>query len=402
MNRSPLYNRWQRLPEAVRYSLWLYFITRTIYSLLALLVLSAVPLSPKYPQAPVHTWLEQILIAPWYRWDVEWFLRIVQDGYTVVDGRSSFFPLYPLLVRLIGDLLGGNYLWSGLIVSNLALIAALILLFNLVEARYGRRAAKGTLICLALYPTYFFNFAYYAESLTLLFTVGTFYAMDKQRWPLAGLCASLAVLAKLPAVVLLAPLIWEFGRQRRALFSRDSLAIIAIPITLGTWSIWVRYMGTEAAITDFSSPFGVLTPLLTPSWQTQFKTSIVWPWQAIVLGVQSINVALELKTVPGLFKVVYDLLMVAFFALTIPLILRLKDSTYLVYAVASFIMNLMVVIASTPIANFPRRMMMVFPLFIVLGMVSREQRLLRLMLLPAALLLSFMVSTFFFLWRWVG
>ncbi|MBC7775482.1 MAG: glycosyltransferase family 39 protein, partial [Phycisphaerae bacterium] len=121
--------------------------------------------------------------------------------------------------RLVGDLLGGNYLWSGLIVSNLALIAALILLFNLVEARYGRRAAKSTLIGLALYPTYFFNMAYYAESLTLLFMVGTFYAMDKQRWPLAGLCASLAVLAKLPAVVLLAPLIWEFGRQRRTIRS---------------------------------------------------------------------------------------------------------------------------------------------------------------------------------------
>jgi hypothetical protein len=393
--------KWRQLPEAVRFGLGVYIVSRAIYSLWGALVVWAFPLHAAYPQPPINNWFDRYFIAPWYRWDVGWFLRIAEEGYTVVDGRSSFFPLYPFLMRVVGDVFGGNYIISGLVVSNVALIAALILLFQLVERRYGAKIARGTLICLALYPAYFFNMAYYAESLSLLTTVACFYALETRRWPWVGVFAALAVLSKLPSVVLLVPIVWEFWLQRRRIFSTDVLAVLAIPLTLVLWSTTLRLIGNEVAMTDTSSQLGILTPLLTPSWQSEFGGQVVMPWQGIYLAFQSIPAAIDFGSPTGIFKVVYDVVMVFFFACIIPFTLRLRHSTYLIYCVAAFTMNLMVTIPSTPLANFPRRMMMAFPIFIVIAMIVKKPGL-RLALFFVAVLLSVTLNTFFIWWRWVG
>src|SRR5512132_623613 len=55
------------------------------------------------------------LLAPLARWDSVWYLRIADSGYGDSAPRAAFFPLYPLLIRSLGTLLGG---------SNGALLAA--------------------------------------------------------------------------------------------------------------------------------------------------------------------------------------------------------------------------------------------------------------------------------------
>ena len=42
------------------------------------------------------------------RWDSGWFLSIAQGGYDVPEPRTAFFPLYPLLIRIVGE-----PIWAG-------------------------------------------------------------------------------------------------------------------------------------------------------------------------------------------------------------------------------------------------------------------------------------------------
>jgi hypothetical protein len=393
-----LYQRWQRLPIAVRVGTNVFLITRLMHSFIAILALKLYPLSATAPQPIVHNWFEEWLLAPWYRWDAEWFLKIAREGYAVVDGRSAYYPLYPMLVRVVGDLLGGNYLLSGLIVSNLALWGALILLFSLVQHNYGYRLAHGTVIALALYPFYFFNLVYYADSLLLFFSIATFYALDKGRWGWTAICASLAVLSKLPGLILLAPITWEFWEQRRRLLSFDSLALLAIPLTIAGWTIILRFIGNETIITDFSSPLGFLTPVLTPSYQSEFQVWMVWPWEGISLGLQA--VPRLWGKVMGL-KVFLDVIVLLFFTVMIPLTLRLNRLSYTIFVVGLYTMNLTQVMPGFPLADFPRRMMIAFPVFIVLAMISKW-RWVRLPLFLVGASLSLVLSAFFVWWLWVG
>ena len=70
------------------------------------------------------------LVAPLARWDAAWYLDIAASGYPAGDdARTAFFPLYPLLVRGLGELAGGSpaaSLLAAYLVSLAALLGALV------------------------------------------------------------------------------------------------------------------------------------------------------------------------------------------------------------------------------------------------------------------------------------
>jgi len=46
------------------------------------------------------------LLSTWQRWDALWYQQIAEHGYHAGDGTSAFYPLYPLLVRIVSLPLG--------------------------------------------------------------------------------------------------------------------------------------------------------------------------------------------------------------------------------------------------------------------------------------------------------
>ena len=61
-----------------------------------------------------------------FLWDGTYYRDLAQHGYDgVATGVQRFFPLFPLLGRWVGWLLGGNDDLGLLVVSNLAALAAL-------------------------------------------------------------------------------------------------------------------------------------------------------------------------------------------------------------------------------------------------------------------------------------
>src|SRR5690349_21815459 len=92
---------------------WLFALTRIALMLVTyfgFILLTA----PKYSSSPVDA---AAFFSSWNRWDAENYVRIAQFGYqTPYD--VAFFPLFPLLIRIIALPLGSwSYLAVGTILS---------------------------------------------------------------------------------------------------------------------------------------------------------------------------------------------------------------------------------------------------------------------------------------------
>ena len=76
---------------------------------LALLVALSNPLSKGEYPGPDHL-VRLGVLHGWYQFDAGWYEVIATRGYYLVTGQSpvAFFPAYPLAVRWLGGLFGGN------------------------------------------------------------------------------------------------------------------------------------------------------------------------------------------------------------------------------------------------------------------------------------------------------
>jgi hypothetical protein len=135
------------------------------------------------------------------RWDTAFYYSIATSGYQWDPGTFShqnvvFFPLYPLLMRWGGVLLGGHPLLAGLIVSLLAFAGSVAVLHRLAVLEIGEEPARTAVILLSTFPYALFFSVVYTESLFLLVTVGAFYAMRRGHIGAVAACGAAAGLVR--------------------------------------------------------------------------------------------------------------------------------------------------------------------------------------------------------------
>jgi hypothetical protein len=167
-----------------------------------------------------------LLAASVDRFDAAFYLDIAAHGFGApAAGRTAFFPLYPLLIRLGTPLLGSGVL-AGAAISAAAFLLALVLLHRLTTLELGRRAADATVWALALAPLAFFFTAIYSESLFLSLGVGAALAARRDRWRLACALGAAAALTRPVGIALVVVLVglrvhsrggWAVARRDRAL-----------------------------------------------------------------------------------------------------------------------------------------------------------------------------------------
>ena len=158
----------------------------------------------------------QLIMDQFSKWDSPHYMFIAENGY-VNEGDPAnfivFFPLYPLLVKLIT--LDFTYVnLSGLIVSNVCSIAVVIYLFKLVKFDYSDSVAKKAVLYLSVFPTAYFLSAAYTESLFLALVIASIYYARNSKWPLAGFLGSLASLTRIAGLLLLPVLVVEYFHQK--------------------------------------------------------------------------------------------------------------------------------------------------------------------------------------------
>ncbi len=159
-----------------------------------------------------------LFLTMWVRWDSQWFLEIAQRGYWLRDGLpvpQAFFPLYPLLIRVLTPLCGGRPYLAGLLVANTAFVLGLAAFYRLAAERWGSRVAARAACYTVLFPAGFYLSAVYSEGLFFGLAVGAFFFAARRRWAAAGLCGMGAALTRGEGVLLFPALLWEWASARR-------------------------------------------------------------------------------------------------------------------------------------------------------------------------------------------
>lgn len=208
------------------------------------------------------------LFTTWNHWDAANYTRIAQYGYQSIYDLA-FFPLFPLLIACISWLLGSwSYLLVGTLVSNLALFGALQIIYHLVSKRLCDTVARHTLLYLCVFPTAFFFFAGYNESLYLLLAAGTFLALENERWWLAGLLGLLAALTRSIGILLLVPYVYELWTRRERVFIqpltiiKSVLPSLLLPLGTGLYALYCwQTFGNPLAFATVQSHWGRYTQL---------------------------------------------------------------------------------------------------------------------------------------------
>ena len=165
-----------------------------------------------------------VLMAPAIRWDSIWYVQIAHSGYSN-SHDPAFFPLYPLLIRVVGWVVGSLPL-AGLLVSLVSLLAALEIVRRLTELELGTEAAGAAVLLLAFTPMAVFFSAVYTESLFLALSAGMFLAARRERWWLAGVLGGLAAATRVTGVLLVIPFALLFFEQRRRAASARPLGLV--------------------------------------------------------------------------------------------------------------------------------------------------------------------------------
>ena len=181
--------------------------------------------------------------ASWAQWDGGHFYNIAQRGY-VLESDFAFMPLYPQLVKFLNPLFGGNLIWTGLIISNLAFLLFLWLFFKWQQEKFGQKIAYTSLVTFLVFPTTFFAVAFYSEGFFLLLVVIFFLFLEKKNYLAAILAGSAASVTRLTGLFLVLAFIYSYLvniklNVKRIINLVFYLAIALLPIILWIISLFI-------------------------------------------------------------------------------------------------------------------------------------------------------------------
>ena len=235
------------------HALLLAAVSRVALFAVAWLGLRAVPRLSPYPEQLPDSFLPgNPALDGWARWDAAHYIAVARFGYgdpvsPSPDGGLGFFPVYPGLLRGLTELLrleptSGALAVSGLIVSNLAFLAAVALFALLASELLEIRSAQTAVLLLVVSPFGLFFDAVYTESLFLLQIVAALLLARRGRWVLAGLVAGTASGTRLVGVALTAALLVGAWTRRVGLGTLAGIAATGVSGMAGFFAYtWWRF-----------------------------------------------------------------------------------------------------------------------------------------------------------------
>ena len=323
-------------------------------------------------------------LKPWFRWDSEWYLRIAVEGYKP-GGSSAFAPIYPVLIRFTGSLLGGNSLLGAYLISNLATIICCILLYQETRSKLGSPTAERTVLFLLAFPTAFFLMSAYSESLFLLFVLIAWRFMHRHQWLWSLVFSALAILTRFQGIGLILPLVyyWYKSHPSNRLWG---IAYLSLPLVFFTWGIYVHnVLGTEY-------PWEAL--------EEYWNLRIGWPWEGYANNISLlINPSKHVITDP--FSLSMDLLVATLFIILTVAAVKYLPAEYPLLMLVLFAPILFKVGNSGIFVSVSRYVLPLFPGFMVLGYLCRN-KIYRVGWIVVSLTMQAIMCAAFILWVWVA
>jgi hypothetical protein len=325
-----------------------------------------------------------LLVSPLARWDSAWYLAIAQGGYDHNPERTTFFPLYPLLVRGVGEVLRSELI-AGVAISLVCFAVSLVLLYRLAALELGDERARICVMLLAFSPMAYYFSAVYTESLFLALSVGCVYQARRGRWASASVLGAVAAASRNTGVVLVIPiaLLYLYGprtdRPPPPSIAAGLLARLRPRYPLGRELAWVLLVpvGLAAYILFLAVTTGdPLTPFSAEQyWYHHFAGPLGGVWDGAVAAWDGLRQLLHGPAPPVYFKaaggdpltvagqnlMLFGFLGVGFVAFVG--VVRRLPFAYAGYTFASIAPALSYPITPQPLDSLPRYELVLFPLF---------------------------------------
>lgn len=295
---------------------------------------------------------------------------IAVSGYPQrTSGRQAsviwaFFPLYPLLVRWCAAV--GSFAVVGMLISNVALLLALLLLGPLARANgIDDAGAARVVFYAAFFPTSYFLSCPLPESLFLLLAIGCFLAAQRDQWWLAAMLGMLASATRVTGIFLVPALVIIALEHR----TRRAWPIIFAPAGLAAFMLLLHFRtGNVFAFIEAQS-----------LWHRR-PTAFVTPLFEYLRHPSQVGMSWNLATFNFLAAM---LLLVAALAC-----LRRKQWAFAAYTLLVVIIPL----STGSLQSIGRYALGAFPLFVWLAKVGARPLADRLILTASALLLGWLVA----------
>lgn len=383
-------------PTPVRDMLWLFLGTRLLLVVGTYLSFILFPVPPHvYPQTPVDI---LGLLLSWKHWDAIDYIQIAQSGYQNIT-ETAFFPLFSMLVKCVALLFGNHaYTLAAMLVSNLALLGALYVLYQIAADALGERVGRRTMLYLCLFPTAFFFFTGYDESLFLLLSSSTLFALRHQKWILAGGLGALAALTRSAGVLLVFPFLYELWMARD--LSQPGLLKQVVGLIPKALPIFLIPLGTLLYCyycwRYFGNPFSFAA--VEKSWGRPFTL----PWIGLIDGFRQIFIIQPF----GSFMEVHTLIdlsaVLAFIALAI-VGWRYLSMRYTIWIVILllFMLSGSAITSADPLFADQRYVLEMFPGFITLAALGMKHQRLHQAILISFPFLQAIMAALFVLHRWM-
>ncbi len=195
-------------------------------------------------------------------WDGEWYERVAVEGYPrhlprdsngmVMQNQWAFYPLFPMLSRVLMELTRLPFAVVGSTVALLLGFGAAVLLAQLMRETIGRAGALLVLTLYAVFPSSPALQVAYTESLAMLLLCGYLLALRRERWLVATALALLVGVSRpiaLPlALVTVVALVVRWRRRRISPIGRRELvsALLALVGCGVAGLLWptIAFLGT--------------------------------------------------------------------------------------------------------------------------------------------------------------
>ena len=347
------------------------------------------------PARDFPAWLNRVFVAPWVRWDANWFKQILTLGYKAGNGTTSFHPLYPLMSWPLYRL-GLDPTLSLLITSTIAALAFFGVFYLLAALERGPATARTALLLLATFPIAFILFAPYSESLFLLWAALALYNMRRSRWELVAIFSFLAALTRQQGIFLALPMAWwaweASGKSLHGIKRawRAWLTTLAAPAGLIAFTIYrIGYLHEGSF--DFSNPQGLIySALLSPSANAVIPgQAIRWPWDAFALVISS---AIHWPEI----NVMVNLILGIGFLIAFIIAWKYMNIPDRLYSLAIILISLSATTVDLAYVSLPRHLFLAIPVFIGLAAALRKtwQKLLLLSLQIPVMLFLLLICNF--------
>lgn len=409
---------WSRLPQPVR----AFLIARVCLTVLAAwsvtsLILAAEKWAGAFLLPPMSGWAA-LLVEPWTRWDGQWYLRIATEGYgldrylvggetVVTHATTAFFPLYPLLVWLVARVPGVSAPVAGVLVSSLATLGGLVVLHRLIAREISSVIADRTVRYLLIFPTAFFFFAVYTESLFLFTSVCALAGARWRRWWIAGIFGALTAASRPPGILILLPLAIEYVIWLRETGRRPGFEAIALIVPLAGLGGYLAYLQAT-----FGDPLAFVAAQQNLIWQRR-PAAIGETLLDILLSVDlSLNGLLTPQRIVdpirsdlyyGGYHEANGINLIFWLGALIAAIYswRKVPLSWTVFSLALLIFPLSGPVASVPLQSFPRFILPIFPIFAAIAIWAKDANRDRLIVYPWLTLLG-IFTVRFVTWYWVA